>query len=358
MVAINALDSQSISTNAGSVLRMRLSCALVTNVGSPEVVVAAERLGYSRAWLYDSPALTSDVWVALALAAERTSTIGLGPGVLVPNLRHPMTNAAAVATLTAIAPGRVAIALGSGFTARYTLGQRPLRWAYVEEYVAALRALLRGETVEWEGAPIRMMHTDGFVAARPVDVEVLIGAEGPKGTAVAERVGDGVFAAGVVNAGAAGRSYSLLQFGTVLGEGEDVRSSRVMAAAGHGLAVVIHALYERAGAEAVRALPGGSRWIDTIEAIPSAERHLVTHEGHLVRLTAVDEEAVSLAADLLPQFTFSGTAAQLRERAAEYAAAGITELVYQPAGPDIVGELARMMAAISDVTEAASAPTG
>jgi len=48
---------------------MRLSCALVTNVESPEVIVEAERLGYSRAWLYDSPALTSDVWVALALAA-------------------------------------------------------------------------------------------------------------------------------------------------------------------------------------------------------------------------------------------------------------------------------------------------
>jgi hypothetical protein len=31
------------------------------------------------------------------------------------------------------------------------------------------------------------------------EVEVLIGADGPKGTAVAERVGDGVFAAGVPN---------------------------------------------------------------------------------------------------------------------------------------------------------------
>jgi hypothetical protein len=45
-------------------------------------------------------------------------------------------------------------------------------------------------------------------------------------------------------------------------------------------------------------------------------------------------------------------------RAAEYAAAGITELFYQPAGPDIVGELARMIGAIGDVTDAASAPTG
>jgi 5,10-methylenetetrahydromethanopterin reductase len=330
---------------------MQLSCALVTNVDSPELVEEAERLGYRRAWLYDSPAITSDVWMALALAAQRTSTIGLGPGVLVPSLRHPMTNAAAIAGLAAIAPGRVAVAVGSGFTGRYTLGKRPLRWAFVEEYVTALRALLRGETVQWDGASIRMLHTDGFLADRPVDVEVLIGADGPRGTAVAERVGDGVFAAGVPNPAAAGRPYSFLQFGTVLDEGEDVRSRDVMNRAGHGLAVVFHALYERNGADALLEFPGGREWVDAIQAIPAAERHLVTHEGHLVRLTAVDEKAVALAADLLPQFTFSGTKAQLRERVAEYAAGGVTELVYQPAGSDVVGELARMMDAVGDVTE-------
>jgi 5,10-methylenetetrahydromethanopterin reductase len=330
---------------------MQLSCALVTNVDSPELVAEAEGLGYRRAWLYDSPAITSDVWMALALAAQRTSTIGLGPGVLVPSLRHPMTNAAAIAGLAAIAPGRVAVAIGSGFTGRYTLGKRPLRWTLVEEYVTALRALLRGETVQWDGTPIRMLHTEGFLADRPVDVEVLIGADGPRGTAVAERVGDGVFAAGVPNPAAAGRPYSLLQFGTVLDDGEDVHSRDVMNRAGHGLAVVFHALYERGGADAVLGLPGGREWVDAIQAIPAAERHLVTHEGHLVRLTAVDEEAVALAADLLPQFTFSGNAAQLRDRVAEYEAGGVTELVYQPAGPDVAVELARMMEAVGDVTE-------
>ena len=330
---------------------MQLSCALVTNVDSPELVVEAERLGYRRAWLYDSPAITSDVWMALALAAQRTSTIGLGPGVLVPSLRHPMTNAAAIAGLAAIAPGRVAVAIGSGFTGRYTLGKRPLRWAFVEEYVTALRALLRGETVQWDGAAIRMLHTDGFLADRPVDVEVLIGADGPKGTAVAERVGDGVFAAGVPNPAAAGRPYSLLQFGTVLDDGVDVHSRDVMNRAGHGLAVVFHALYERGSDDAVLGLPGGRQWVDAIQAIPAAERHLVTHEGHLVRLTAVDEEAVALAAELLPQFTFTGTATQLRDRVAEYEAGGVTELVYQPAGPDVAVELGRMMDAVGDVTE-------
>lgn len=135
--------------------------------------------------------------MALVLAAERRSTIGLGPGVLVPSLRLPVTNAAAIATLAALAPSRVAVALGgSGFTGRYIVGKCSLRQAFVEEYVTALRGLLRGETVQWEDAPARMLHTGGFVADRSVDVEVLIGADGPKVTAVAERIGDWVFAAG------------------------------------------------------------------------------------------------------------------------------------------------------------------
>jgi luciferase-like monooxygenase len=40
----------------------------------------------------------------LALTAQRTERIGLGPGVLVPSLRHPVVNAAATAALEAMAP--------------------------------------------------------------------------------------------------------------------------------------------------------------------------------------------------------------------------------------------------------------
>src|ERR1700694_3730805 len=140
-------------------MALALSCAFATSADSHEHARIAEELGYERAWLYDSPALYPDVWVQLARAAERTSTIGLGPGVLIPTLRHPMTTAAAIATLVELAGvERVAIAMGTGFTGRFTLGQRPLPWARVAEYVKVLRALLRGETVLWEGGKMRMLH--------------------------------------------------------------------------------------------------------------------------------------------------------------------------------------------------------
>ena len=80
-------------------------------------VAIAEELGYERAWLYDSTAVYPDVWMVLSRCAEGTSRIGLGPGVLVPSLRHSMVNAAAIAEFVGQAPGRVAVAIGSGFTA-------------------------------------------------------------------------------------------------------------------------------------------------------------------------------------------------------------------------------------------------
>ena len=84
---------------------LQISCAFPPG---PDVVAhaqLAEELGYERVWLYDSPALYPDVWVTLAQVAEHTERVEIGPAVLVPGLRHPLTQASAIATLDAIAPG-------------------------------------------------------------------------------------------------------------------------------------------------------------------------------------------------------------------------------------------------------------
>src|SRR5919107_5169613 len=164
---------------------MDISYATPTTLDSPEHVVIAEELGYKRAWFYDTPQQSPDVWMMLSLAAERTERIGLGPGVLVPTLRHPMVNAAATASLAALAPDRVVVAFGTGFTGRRAMGYRAVPWAYMDRYIRAYRGLLRGETIEWEGARMRMLHPPGHAAPRPVEVPVIIGALGPKGAAVA-----------------------------------------------------------------------------------------------------------------------------------------------------------------------------
>ena len=149
---------------------MEVSCAFPTALDSPDNIALAERMGYDRAWVYDTPQQSPDVWMTLALAAERTERIGLGPGVLVPSLRHPMVNAAATATLAALAPGRVAISFGTGFSGRRAMGYRAIPWSYMKDYILAYRGLLRGEVVEWEGARMQMLHPDGHAPARPVDV--------------------------------------------------------------------------------------------------------------------------------------------------------------------------------------------
>jgi 5,10-methylenetetrahydromethanopterin reductase len=311
---------------------MEISCAFATSLSTPDHIVLAEQLGYRRAWCYDSPALYPDVWITLALAAERTTRISLGPGVLIPSLRHVLTNAAAIAHLEHLAPGRVVVAVGSGFTGRRALGQRPLRWSFVRSYIVALRRLLQGEEVEWEGAAIKMLHPDGFAPPRPIAVPILVGTAGPKGIAVAREVGDGYF--GQADPGAAW--VARLHHGTVLDDGEDPGAERVMLAAGHAAAVAYHAAYERGTGGA---LPRWQAFADQVEALPARSRHLALHTGHLIAPNDIDRSV--LTGDLLVTMGLAGTVEAQRSRLDQLAQRGVTEAVYQPAGPDIPRELRR-----------------
>ena len=317
-----------------------LSCAFATSAESHEHARIAESLGYAHAWFYDSPALYPDVWVQLCRAAERTSRIGLGPGVLVPSLRHPMVNAAAIATLADIAgPVRVAVAVGSGFTGRFTLGQRPMKWTDVVAYVRVLRALLRGEHAEWDGGRLQMLQPAGYGAPRPLAVPIIIAAAGPKGIAAAHEVGDGVFAAPMPLAGFA-RSIALT-FGTVLADGEDPGSARVLAAAGHAAPVLFHWALENRRLDAV---PSGEAWAAAYADVPASARHLALHDRHLIAINERDRPFVT--GELLSHQGLALTAAGWRERIGMLTSMGATEIAYQPGGPDIPGELERFAIAV------------
>jgi 5,10-methylenetetrahydromethanopterin reductase len=315
-----------------------VSCIFAPSLETPEHMALAEGLGYRRAWCYDSPALYADPWMVLALGAERTSVIGLGPATLVPSLRHPLVNAAALATLAGLAPGRVSAAFGTGLTGRMLLGQRPMSWAEVADHVRTVRALLRGEQAEWDGEILQMLQPDGVVASRPIDATILVAADGPKGAAVADEIGDGVFSARAPKE-PDGRQRVLLTFGTVLDDGERAGDARAVAAAGPAVAAAYHRAYEARGADGVDTLPGGAEWRAAIEAVDLSRRHLAIHDGHLVATNANDDLFLPHAVHLLPKWTTTGTHSEVATRLAKLAAAGVAEVAYQPMGPDIGREL-------------------
>jgi 5,10-methylenetetrahydromethanopterin reductase len=324
---------------------MKISAQFATSLHSPEHIVAAERLGYDRAWLFDTPHESPDVWMMLALAAERTTTIGLGPGVLVATLRHPMVNASATAALEALAPDRVAVAFGTGFAGARALGAEPTTWSYLRDYVAAFRALLAGRTVVWQGARMRMMHPGGHAPQRPIDVPILISALGPKGLAVATDLADGLFTVNGQTRFAGRFDWAALGVhGTVLADGEPLDSPRVQAAAGPGNALAYHAAYEFGGDLA--ALPAGDVWLDTINQTPPHDRHLAVHDQHLVALNHADTAAWTAGSwKAIPHTTLTGAADDVGRQVRELAAQGISEIIYQPTGPDIPGELEAFHAA-------------
>jgi 5,10-methylenetetrahydromethanopterin reductase len=126
-----------------------------------------------------------------------------------------------------------------------------------------------------------------------------------------------------------------LLFGTVLDAGEDPGSPRVLAAAGHALPVTLHYLVELGYPASI--VPGGDAWLAAYDEVPAEQRHLAMHDLHLVGIN--DHDRPFVTGDALVAAGLALEPAQLRDRLARLEAGGVTEIAYQPAGPDIPREL-------------------
>ncbi|MCP3856932.1 MAG: LLM class flavin-dependent oxidoreductase [Actinomycetia bacterium] len=317
---------------------MKISAAFPPVPDTPAHIELAEQLGYETAWVYDTPALQLDVWMTLALAASRTERIRLGPGVLIPSLRHPMVTAAAITTLVGlVGQDRVVIGAGTGFTGRRAMGQKPLKWAEFPGMVGDVQALLRGEAIEVDGELAQMLHWPGQAANRPIEVPWILGVNGPRGLAAAADMGAGVFTSRPrPDADYVGiDDVILLGFGTILDEGETPDSPRVIDTAGPGVTVAYHAFLEQGDAR-IDGFPNAARFQELAAAVPDRERHLHLHEGHLTELNAIDREVIT--GDALAIAPFVCPAAEVAPRLDRLTDQGVTEVAFQPMG-DIDREL-------------------
>lgn len=315
----------------------------------PELFAYAESLGYAQGYVFDTAFQGDDVWYQLHRAAAATTTLRLGPGVLIPSQRHPLVNAAQTISLQTLAPGRVTTSFGTGFSSRAATGQPPVKWSYMEDYVTAYQRLLSGETAEWEGAPIRMLlRGTEWEDALPLRIPLIMSGTGPKGDAVSRRLrADGMMSLfAVTPQQSAYERRVVVVMGTVLDEGEKVSDDRVRDAAGVVAGVQLHFAWTLHGPEAVREMPGGKEWLDVIGQYPPRERHLAVHQGHLLKMSDADAAAWDAGSHaLLPGNTMTGSADEVSAAIRNLIADGATEIHFQPSGPDIPRELERFMTA-------------
>jgi G6PDH family F420-dependent oxidoreductase len=178
--------------------------------GSELVTAAeqAEQAGFEGLWISDHyhPWLDEQghspfVWSVLGAIAARTSRIPVTTAVTAPIMRiHPAILAQASATTaelfgTVDGRSRFSFGVGTGEALNeHVLGDKwPVpeeRLSMLEEAVALVRELWKGETVDHDGEHY-VVENARIYTTPPVAPEILVSGFGPKAIEVAARIGDG-----------------------------------------------------------------------------------------------------------------------------------------------------------------------
>ncbi len=154
-------------------------------VETAEFIAGCEADGFSGVGVHDHQHSGRDVYLTLALAAQRTSEIALYPATTNPVTRHPSVLASLAHTLEEIAPGRVILTVGPGYLAVGNIGRPRATLETMRQAILAMRRLLRGETVVFNGSETKLRN----ISDTPTPI--FMTAAGPRMVELAGEVADG-----------------------------------------------------------------------------------------------------------------------------------------------------------------------
>ncbi|MEV4439629.1 LLM class flavin-dependent oxidoreductase [Streptomyces sp. NPDC049577] len=346
---------------------MRAGVVVPAHPGAENLAAHAEELGLHSFWVNDTPMLHGDPFVTLSLSAKATRHIRLGIGVTSPALRSAPAAATAFASLNALAPGRIICGIGTGNTARRTLGMQPTTTATLENFTTTLQNLCAGRPTEYrEGdqvRDIRFLHTGAHVNTTDPIEFVVAALHGPKAAAVAGRRGTGLISFGLLDPTAwralhhARRqaahgtphnpdSYVITAL-HLLRDNEDADSDAARDTTGHlVLSLLDYAADTPAFArqldpdqrEAVRKL------LDRRGTTATApDRYTKLYPNYLGRIAPQDRDLV--LPSLMNNVALVGTRDDLRTRITALEQAGVAELLIQPVvdPPTEMAQLAELL---------------
>lgn len=161
-----------------------------------EVARSADEAGLQELWLWEDCFRESAI-ASAAAALAWTEHLHVGVGLLPAPLRNVAVTGMEIATLHRLFPGRVRVGVGHGVQdwMRQVGAQVESPLTLLQEYVAALGALLRGEAVTTAG---RYVSLDGVrLDWPPVRVPaLLVGAGGPHSLRLSGQIADATILTG------------------------------------------------------------------------------------------------------------------------------------------------------------------
>lgn len=290
-----------------------------------------DQVGLDSVWIPENPGL-SGAFVNAGAVAMATTRANVCIGTVSPFTRNPVVLAMEISQLQTLSEGRAVVGLGAGPEQTYR------RWgidpsgpyAAMTEALAAVRRLLRGETVTCSGG-YAMLQDVRLAEPPPADVPMFFGAMGPRLVSAAGRLADGL----VVSMHA---PVPLIE--------RTVARARAARAAGSGplhVVALTQLSLRDTPQEAARALkPAIGTTIARIAGNPAVER-IFTDDGlldadHLARIArhvrggGAPEHAIPDS--LVDQLCVSGDARRVAERITQYHDAGVDEIVFYDLGHD------------------------
>jgi len=317
--------------------RVQVSLRIPGTAPMPELlklVQQVEAAGFDGVGILDSQLLCRDTFVTMALAATHTSALTLFPAVTNPLTRHASVLAGAIQTVEELAPGRVKVVIGTGYTSAHTIGRKPATLAEMRACIATLRALLAGETVPFGPT------SGGLAYASGRRIPVLMAASGPKATELAGEIADGVLLSVGFHPRIVAAVLSHLAAGAARG-GRRLEDLEIIWAVRVGIARSTAAARRQARPTVVHQglLSARSHWLPytgltlprfdippAVRAIYPDLAHARDWEQAIAATSFVPDDVI---AELCDTFGLVGTAEHCARRIGEMTAAGVTKLYVQ-----------------------------
>ena len=176
-----------------------------------DMAIAAEQAGLDAIWFAENP-FGRGVLPAMTACGLATKSIGIGAGVFNPFARHPSLMAMEMGALDELLSGRSILGVGTGVQKRlaqaHIASDKPI--AAMRDTIEIVRALMRGEAVEYSGKVFSSSGVKLEFTPYRTDYPIFLASMGDQSIRLAGRLADGVMISNLCTRGFTRRALDMI----------------------------------------------------------------------------------------------------------------------------------------------------